>query len=299
MNIKGCIYKATNLINGKAYVGQTINFELRKKIHKRMEGKCRLFYSAIKKFGFKNFKWEILKECDISDLDKYEKIFIKKYNTKNNGYNLTVGGKSIHGFKGNGKEHWLNRLSKNKKKLWISQHISGVNNPMYGKGHLLSGNKHFLKQMTEGEKEKWLKENLKGDNNYQKKMTKEELKKKCWINKLGPEGLENWKNKLRGNNNPFKRKWLKNPEKYRGKNNPLYGRSGEKSLQSKKYVIIFPNEEEFYVKGLKEFCRSYTKLRLVACCLYECANGNKEIYKGFRCRHFNDSKDKKIKKWTR
>jgi len=54
---------------------------------------CRLLNSAIKKYEPENFQLEILKECNIDELDYYEKYYIEHYNTMSpNGYNLREGG---------------------------------------------------------------------------------------------------------------------------------------------------------------------------------------------------------------
>ena len=90
-----CIYLRTNLINGKQYVGQTVNFEQRE-----YEWFHATFYAgqyinnARGKYGVDNFKVEILKECDtLDELNKWEMYYIKDLNTKYpNGYNLTCGG---------------------------------------------------------------------------------------------------------------------------------------------------------------------------------------------------------------
>lgn len=52
-----------------------------------------LFHAAIRKYGIDNFTITILKDNipDV-DLDKWERFYIQKYNTYNNGYNLTTGG---------------------------------------------------------------------------------------------------------------------------------------------------------------------------------------------------------------
>lgn len=88
----GIIYKYTSP-SGKSYIGQTI---YSKKIREGKDGKeyreCPVFYNAIQKYGIENFSYEILEECDNSLLDEKEKYYIKKYDTFNNGYNLTEGG---------------------------------------------------------------------------------------------------------------------------------------------------------------------------------------------------------------
>ena len=88
------IYKAQNKINSKVYIGQTIN-SLQKRIygHKRDINDNTKFHRALKKYGIDNFKWEVIKECNcITALNIFEKIFIKKYDSINKGYNLKEGG---------------------------------------------------------------------------------------------------------------------------------------------------------------------------------------------------------------
>ena len=86
------IYKSTNLLNNKYYIGKTKNsLENRIKQHKKSYlKKDWVFYRAIKKYGFDNFKWEILIETDDSNkLNELE----KKYISENiNGYNVAKGG---------------------------------------------------------------------------------------------------------------------------------------------------------------------------------------------------------------
>ena len=86
------IYKATNLLNDKYYIGKTKNtLEKRIKSHKLASTKKDLvFYRAINKYGFENFKWEIIEECnDICQLNQLEKKYI---NENKNGYNVAKGG---------------------------------------------------------------------------------------------------------------------------------------------------------------------------------------------------------------
>lgn len=90
--MKGIIYKITNKVNGKSYIGQTrytIEFRWRQHQHKKDNT---YFHNAIHKYGIENFNIEILEECDIEDLNSREIFYIAKYDTFNNGYNLTIGG---------------------------------------------------------------------------------------------------------------------------------------------------------------------------------------------------------------
>lgn len=89
------VYKSTNLINNQSYIGITTKtLEYRKTTHqKASKYSNKKFYNALKKYGFDNFKWSILYECDdIIELENMEIFYIKKYDTFNNGYNLTTGG---------------------------------------------------------------------------------------------------------------------------------------------------------------------------------------------------------------
>ena len=88
------IYKIQNLINGKVYIGQSINIERRFHQHKYDDSQNSVIHRAIKKYGIENFSFEVIEECNYKDLDEREIFWIKYYNSsnKNNGYNLTLGG---------------------------------------------------------------------------------------------------------------------------------------------------------------------------------------------------------------
>ena len=92
------IYCITNLVNGKKYIGQSLNIEKRWKDHKSNYLNCKnsSLYAAIRKYGINNFKFEILEECDAKELNSKEIYWISFYQTYppelNKGYNLTPGG---------------------------------------------------------------------------------------------------------------------------------------------------------------------------------------------------------------
>ena len=100
------IYKFTNLINGKSYVGQSVNLENRKRSHLSSSkspkaSDCNVnFHKALREFGEENFSYEILEEIPSEEyssflLDELEIYYIKKYNTLKEGYNMTPGGSCI------------------------------------------------------------------------------------------------------------------------------------------------------------------------------------------------------------
>ena len=112
------IYKTTNLINGKIYVGKDA------KNNPKYYGSGNLIKLAIKKYGKENFKKEIIEYClDCVELSKREIYWIKELNSidKLIGYNLSEGG--IGGCLG------CKASDETKAKL------SGKNNHFYGKHH--------------------------------------------------------------------------------------------------------------------------------------------------------------------
>lgn len=83
------IYKITNNINGKIYIGQSVDIERRLKEHKRREEQQ--IDQAIQKYGIDNFSFDILEECDSDLLNEREEYWTKQYNsTIPNGYNIGV-----------------------------------------------------------------------------------------------------------------------------------------------------------------------------------------------------------------
>ncbi|HFK1435009.1 TPA: NUMOD3 domain-containing DNA-binding protein [Bacillus cereus] len=92
------IYKSTNTVNNKVYIGLTASkFEQRKRQHKysalTANSMC-AFHLAIRKYGWDNFKWEIIDEAeDFEGLCEKEKYWISHYDSYGSyGYNETKGG---------------------------------------------------------------------------------------------------------------------------------------------------------------------------------------------------------------
>lgn len=89
----GYIYKISNTINNKIYIGMTrYNIEHRWKEHKAAyQNKNTHLYSAMCKYGIENFKIEVIEECPIEDLILREAYWISYYDSYHNGYNMTEG----------------------------------------------------------------------------------------------------------------------------------------------------------------------------------------------------------------
>lgn len=129
------IYKITNLVNNKIYIGQTIN-SIDKRLKKHLSqvnctNICSALYSAFKKYGKENFIIEIVINGEYSkeELNQLEMFYIKKFNSLSpNGYNLQSGGNSfmvVESVKKQTSEKlkgreitWKNKVSDGVKKLW-------------------------------------------------------------------------------------------------------------------------------------------------------------------------------------
>lgn len=91
------IYKITNKINGKVYIGKTLNsIQKRWREHlidsKKRRCEKRPLYSAINKYGEENFEIEQIEECSHDILNERECYWIEYFGSFKNGYNATVGG---------------------------------------------------------------------------------------------------------------------------------------------------------------------------------------------------------------
>ena len=124
----GVIYKITNTLNGKIYVGMT-----RQKLSKRISkhkycGKHGRpgVDTAIAKYGWENFTVEVIETCPVENLAEREIFWIAKLDANgSNGYNLTEGGDGCTGYK---------HTAESRAKISANHaDVSGENNPQYGK----------------------------------------------------------------------------------------------------------------------------------------------------------------------
>lgn len=118
------VYKITNKINGKSYIGQTTeSLSKRWARHCRSGSHCTALKNAIKKYGKENFKIEIIFKTNLVDeLNKNESHFINYFNSLvPNGYNMNTGG--------------FNPMAVPETRAKLSAINSGSNHPMFGKHH--------------------------------------------------------------------------------------------------------------------------------------------------------------------
>jgi group I intron endonuclease len=135
MNLFGIIYKATNKVNSKIYIGQTtVSLAKRKSKHlydaSNMNNNS-IFLKAINKYGIDSFEWEKIQDCfSRQELDDKENYYIRFFDSNNieKGYNLVTG----RGRSG----YTLSEESKIKlSQKAIERFKDPRNNPMYGKHH--------------------------------------------------------------------------------------------------------------------------------------------------------------------
>lgn len=96
----GYVYKTTNLVNGKIYIGQKKSEEF---LNNQYLGSGRLLKLAIECYGKENFDIELLEECySKQQLNDRERFYIKEYKSQDRsiGYNIVGGGESGAGSNG-------------------------------------------------------------------------------------------------------------------------------------------------------------------------------------------------------
>ena len=90
------IYKLTNKVNGKVYIGQTVkslDWRMKQHLSKVNVGSNTYIHNAIRKYGWDNFDVEVVANASSKEeLDYLEKYYIKQYDSVNTGYNLSFGG---------------------------------------------------------------------------------------------------------------------------------------------------------------------------------------------------------------
>lgn len=152
------IYKITNTINGKMYIGQAIDIEKRWKEHEySSKNGNQIIYRAIRKYGLDRFSFDIVEECAKEDLDRLEILYIKKLNSffkwDNGGYNMTLGGGGKSGWivsdetrekismahKGKAisedHKHAISIANSGENNYFYGRYLSGEENGFYGKKH--------------------------------------------------------------------------------------------------------------------------------------------------------------------
>jgi group I intron endonuclease len=147
------IYKITNLVNGKVYIGQTVqkNPKMRWYDHcaKARRGVNQPLPNAINKYGVDKFSWEIIDTAtSLEALNELEKQYVEKYNAINEGYNIReAGNNKLHNAGSIEKMQAAQRKRHQEKPAGGWTRIDG--GPMKGKPHPAKGTKRPNTMTTE------------------------------------------------------------------------------------------------------------------------------------------------------
>jgi len=189
--MKSGIYKITNLINGKIYIGSTCNFKDRKSKHKRVKSNT-MISRAIFKYGWDNFTFDIIEYCDKDILIEREQFYLDTLEPfkENNGYNILRNCTS-NGWRGHQHTDETKKIMSEKKKGYIPwnkgktgvQDCSDETRALMSKNRMGKGNSFYDKNHSEVTKDKLRKIALERDMSiYNKrviqldKITKEVIK---------------------------------------------------------------------------------------------------------------------------
>lgn len=141
------IYCATNRLNGKKYIGQTVKTMEKRRIEHLSGARngcpCWYFHRAINKHGAENFKWEILMYADSEKtLNDAEEIYIRvlRSQDKGIGYNIKFGGDNRRHAPETRKKISESKIGKKrnaetcmKMSKWMKGRFAGSKNPNFGK----------------------------------------------------------------------------------------------------------------------------------------------------------------------
>jgi group I intron endonuclease len=183
------IYKITNKINGKFYIGKTKNIERRWNEHLSLVGKKRHPpYDSILYYGKENFIIEIVDKADSYLINDLEKAWIKKTDSINKGYNICEGG--------NGGDTFTKRSneSKDTTRKKISESSKIVNSKNIEKHR--ENTKNLWKNPLYANKVKTKLKSIMATEEYKQKFSKS--MKKTLSN---PDMLKKWSDCKKGNKN--------------------------------------------------------------------------------------------------
>lgn len=152
------VYKITNIVTKRCYIGVDSYFPKRIKQHQNLllknKHKNKYLQSSYNKHGKDNFTFELLEQCNTREemLGK-EKEFIKYFNSLENGYNHTEGGEGSFGYihseeaiskmsswKRVFTKEWIENISKGTIGIPKNKGIKRINHPNYS--NWLGGEKH-------------------------------------------------------------------------------------------------------------------------------------------------------------
>lgn len=272
----GIIYKVTNKVNLKIYIGQTtIGIKKRMRSHKsdaKLSKSNSYFHNAIRKYGWDSFSWEeIYTSFSMDDLNEKEIYFIELFQSQctNNGYNIAKGGNFINPLHiPEVKERWYRNLCSSMK-----QYV-GDNNVMKRAD---VKEKHHSAVIKLSQDPNWIEAKHKGDETIKSsyEVTFPDghveiitgLNQFCKDNNLSQSKMSSVVTSNRPHHKGFKCKRIKQGNKSIGNNNI-----------NKTYTFITPNGEVIIIDNLNQFCKEYG---LSYTCMLYVSQGKQTKHKGY------------------
>ena len=149
MKVFGVVYLIIDLVNGKKYVGQTIQ-PLEMRFNQHAHSKSALGRS-IRQDGIENFRYGVIRSCAThEELNHWEKFFIAKLKTKKPfGYNMTDGGGGTAGWKASPETcARMSALRSGKKRLpFTLEHRAKLSVANLGKSRIKSPYQNLLNEL--------------------------------------------------------------------------------------------------------------------------------------------------------
>lgn len=263
------IYKISNTVNQKVYIGYTSNFENRKKQHIRSVGKKdSKLYRAMRLYGVGSFSFEIIYQSKEKNHTKntMEAKFIEEYDSYKNGYNGSLGG---DGFDSETNSHYakMNWENEEYRKTMKINRKEEQNRPEMKKFH----SEHSTEMWKDGD---YREKVLLGIEKYWTEEKRKEHGEKI------KNTLESPEQKLRLSENQ-KKQWDKPGyrENQKIKQSQKWDNPESKSYALKgKYLVTDPEGLVYKVTGLKKFCREHS---LDSKAMYSLSNKKRTYYKGW------------------
>lgn len=235
------IYKTTNLVNGKQYIGKDT------RNRRSYLGSGSALKNAIKKYGKENFKKEILEVCTNKDeLIEREEYWLNYYDAANNPnfYNLH---NFSTGFLPGDKHYFYGKPLSEEFKRKLSQSMIGDKNHFFGKKHseeslekIRNARKKQVIVMTDETKRK-IGESRRGSKHpLYGKIPSEKTRQKISKSNTGKTHSEQTKQKLQ--------------EMNLGDKNPMYGIRGELSSGFRGYILCVDGQYKGQRKTNREWC---------------------------------------------
>ena len=132
----GVIYRVTNQVNGKVYIGQTtVKLSDRWTRHKHPKSGCLRLRNAIAKHGADNFVCEEIQTCAKEDLDTVETALIAEYDSIRTGYNIMAGGQGTRIWTDEMRTALSLKMTGRKLSPEHAARNRGVTAPFYGRKH--------------------------------------------------------------------------------------------------------------------------------------------------------------------